>query len=389
MQARAPLYTLRCAPLFSAALFIISGTLFCAGFAPPGAAAGPELGGWLQTGLIASGSPIGAWAGGFSALRLNLTQAEENVTLKASLDFLYRFGSRQLFPDLMAPSEEGLPPRLTWTLRQASLRLDYPSGFLQVGRDNLTLGTSRGFSLFEPFSPTPPWTPGGEKPPVDFWYLQGNLGETNRLAVAQVFAGEASVPLTAARFNRILPQGEYSLIGLSDPARGREVYGLDLFSQWEVGYWLAAAWTRTAPEGEWANQYILGLDYTLPWGNGVYLSAEYFYDGTGGTSLGQYNWSALRDGERATLASRYLGLRQRYNLNDFWQEEVAAYGNLDDRGIIFSPRLIYLCSQDTELALGADLVWADRGTELNPGPTLDPGGLLGQNRYYLAVKKAF
>lgn len=396
----------------SRALLVITVVLVLFPGPLPAVAADPEIGGWVQAGLIVSGSPTGAWEGGLAGLRLNFNQVEGNVTLKASLDFLNRFGSRELFPDLMpapgvgSPLPPGsysaagttLPSRFSYAIRQASLRLDRPSGFLQIGRDNLSLSTSRTFNLFEPFSPSAPWVLGGEKPPVDFWYLQQNFGRNDRMGVAQIFATdtqkfpdgtivESIRNIKAARFNHILPAGEFSLIGITDPARVQEIYGLDLFGQWEVGYWLSAA--RMSQNNAWVNQYILGTDYTLPLGNGVYLSVEYFYDGSGGAEASEYNWASLKAGERATLGSRYLALRQRYNINDFWSEEITGYRNLDDEGTIISPRLTYLYSQDTEIALGADLLSADSGTEFNPGPPYDPAGLLGKNRIYLSLKRAF
>ncbi|MCL4516795.1 MAG: hypothetical protein M1379_14615 [Firmicutes bacterium] len=373
----------------------------------PSQAAGPEIGGWVQAGVIVSGSPAGAWEGGVTDLRLNFSQAEGNVTLKASLDFLNRFGNRELFPDLM-PVGTTLPPRFSYAIHQASLRLDRPSGFLQIGRDNLSLSTGRSFNLFEPFSPGAPWIAGGEKPPVDFWYFQQNFGRNDRLGIALVFATDTqTIPdgingsaggtvenirnIKAARFNHILPEGEFSLIGITDPAREQDIYGLDLFGQWEVGYWLSAARVsrNSNQKNDPVDQYVLGTDYTLPVGNGVYLSAECFYDGSGGTSANECNWADLRSGKRATLGSRYLALRQRYNINDFWSEEIAGYRNLDDEGTIISPHLTYLYSQDTEIALGADLVSAESGSEFNPGPSRDPAGLLGHNRFYLSFKKVF
>ncbi len=358
-------------------------------------AAGPEIGGWVQTGLVVSGSPTGAWEGGVTDLRLNFSQAEGNVTLKASLDFLNRFGSRELYPDLM-PTQTALPSRFSYAIRQASLRLDRPAGFLQIGRDNLSLSTGRTFNLFEPFNPGAPWI-SGEKPPVDFWYFQQNFGRNDRLGIAQVFATDTQTStnrtienirnIKAARFNHILPEGEFSLIGITDPARGQDIYGLDLFGQWGVGYWLSAA--RVSRNNDRLDQYILGADYTLPVGNGVYLSAEYFFDGSGGASASEYEWAELRNGKRATLGRRYVALRQRYNINDFWSEEIAGYRNLGDDGTIISPRLTYLYSQDTEIALGTDLVSAESGTEFNPGPLRDPAGLFGQNRLYLSFKKVF
>lgn len=80
---------------------------------------------------------------------------------------------------------------------------------------------------------------------------------------------------------------------------------------------------------------LAGIDYAFA--NTLTLSAELYRDGGGADNTAAYDFAALVNGSRLTLARRYLGLRASYEITPLLKLNTDVVLNLDDRSRLVAP----------------------------------------------------
>jgi hypothetical protein len=159
---------------------------------------------------------------------------------------------------------------------------------------------------------------------------------------------------------------------MDDTVEDRLVAGLDLKGQLKIGYWLEGAWFfPTDSDQDDHLEFVVGVDYSFPLKDGLIISAQYYYDGSGERHREDYDWQNYIT--RFNLAQDYTSLMATLAWNDEVSLSLLAIANLDDSTGIITPYLNLLLPFNLQLSLGANLSVGPEGGEFRPGD--DPAKL--------------
>jgi hypothetical protein len=144
----------------------------------------------------------------------------------------------------------------------------------------------------------------------------------------------------------------------------------------EVGFWSENALHLQSAIDESPNtdslhwQLLSGLDYTIGWGNGLYLVAEYLWDSEARPAGEAYtisDWLSLLDGNTLVMGQHNLFAGMQYGLElSTWSLFVIA--NLSDGSAAWTPRVGYSFSENVDGELmGVIPTSKDEGTQYGLG----------------------
>lgn len=160
----------------------------------------------------------------------------------------------------------------------------------------------------------------------------------------------------------------------------------------------AGAWFEAARFSKKNNSHLtllLGSDYTINLGKGIYTGFEYFHDESGKTSE-QYDFSQLLEGTSRTLAKDYLIFILSTQLSMRTSLNFNSLVNLTDGGAVLSPAWRYTLFPDTDILIGGYFVMAEKGDEFHPDfseySTQMPQELIditGKSQVYLWIEVNF
>lgn len=143
--------------------------------------------------------------------------------------------------------------------------------------------------------------------------------------------------------------------------RGSDVIGADLSGQiGQAG--VRAELTRVRPrEGKVFFRSLVGIDYAFT--NTLTLSAELYRDGSGADSTAAYDFPALANGARQTLARRYVGLHAGYEMTPLLKLNTDIVVNLDDHSRVVAPSITYSIRANLDGSLGLRWFRGPTGSE--------------------------
>ena len=154
-------------------------------------------------------------------------------------------------------------------------------------------------------------------------------------------------------------------LGLSYLRNGKQnVIAADLKSQiFGAGFWLESAhfWN----ENKNHETYIAGFDYTINFGNGIYLGLEYLHDESG-TEKSEYDWLEMFSGTRRTLGRDYIFGMLNYGWSYVFNSNVVTMMNLNDNSLIVNPSVNFSIFQDVDLMIGGYFPIGEKGAEFVP-----------------------
>lgn len=283
----------------------------------------------------------------------------------------------------------------TFYVDNAAITLQVKRTLVTVGIQQLPTGT--GYA----WNPTDLWNikdvldPGYEKPGHAALRVEQGLGPVTLAAVAGFHRDlgrmpwNASLQTNAGGFDITLIGGSVTRVGYSllDPSVEYDFQtyaaGLALAGQlWDIGVWFEGAWKRERTDDTYVGQYLLqqtllaslgvdtslfasarhqdrdfaqfllGADYTIGVGNGIYLMAEYLYNGDGRSSDRFYtieDWERYLSGEALTLGQHTLFGGLSYAVGDLVTASLYAIANLSDRSVALNPRVDVSITDDCTL----------------------------------------
>lgn len=333
----------------------------CAGFiglacacvvTPTSAQDEPDLGvsGYYKNLLLRSETFVGEPY----TLDLNRLRLELKGRLAAGVRFDIQYDNEVLLGNHLRTSQfrqqKDQPPSQYWSaqanyversalygvhrLYRAQLEMAFGDTDLRIGRQRIAWGTGRFWSpldLLNPFSPVA--LEREERLGVDAALVEHKFGPATRLGAVYAPSHSPGENTRALQWHDNARGVDFSFTG--GRFRGDDVIGVDLAGQiGQAG--VRAELTRVRPrEGKSFVRALAGIDYAFA--NTLTLSAELYRDGGGADNTAAYDFAALVNGSRLTLARRYLGLRASYEITPLLKLNTDVVLNLDDRSRLVAP----------------------------------------------------
>ena len=216
-----------------------------------------------------------------------------------------------------------------------------------------------------------------ERPPDDIraelpgvWALRAlyGFGESSSVTlIAATREEECCRPFVIGRYDLAIDETDGAATVAWDEGGDRVVFGLDVKSELEVGYWLESTFTLAdlhEDDIRWYFDVEAGLDYTFEVQSGLYLALEYLHRGEG--LAGDYTSTLL--GAAVTRRPNFLGkdyaaLLVRWMLSSDWQLQVLNVLNVRDPSGMVVPQLTWLPMGALELTLGGSVTYGEEGGE--------------------------
>ncbi len=286
------------------------------------------------------------------------------------------------------------------------LRLDVnlPAVDLKIGRQAITWGSALVVHPTDPFPEVLALDPGKERAGVQAVRAEVPVGAHQVSALVAVgddlstFHADDTkfedLPFTGAgRFTVRALEADWSAVAWGRPD-GVWFGGADLRGTLGVGWWVEGGWHGA----EEAPEVVVGIDYSFPVAEQLYVAAEYRYDGTGAEPEA-YDWAARGGGitvpsscavfsapataeetnsaPRFTLGQHYAHGILNVRLTEELAVSTAAVVNLKDTTGILVPDVSYNLGTNAVIHLGAQVPFGEDG-EFRPDPselTASFGGL--------------
>ncbi len=240
------------------------------------------------------------------------------------------------------------------SLYRGWIRFKYRRLQLTIGRQRIAWGSGRLWNPTDRFNPIDPTAlEPEEKLGVDSLYAEygfSEFGAVQLVAAPGRFSRRVSRKL-ALRLRDTIGETDYALmLGLI----GRErIFGADVTTNlWDGGLRLEVMHAR--PRGGTSyTQAIFGYDYTLTsdiFPAGLYLLAEYFFNGAPELSLQPSNIDRLNSRVR-----HQLGLSAGYDLTPLWRLDGLYIQDLSKGSRFFSPKLTWSAMENVDISLFAFL----------------------------------
>ncbi len=189
---------------------------------------------------------------------------------------------------------------------------------------------------------------------------------------------------------------------------GRWFAGADLKGQLELGWWVEGGWhgdlSEVDPEGA---EVVVGLDYSIPVLNRVFLAAEYRYDGTGEPDPEDYDYGQRSGGgsnvpfscpfsttgtneeadaavpsARVTLGQHYVHGTLNVTFADDWTVGAVAIVNVQDGTGLLVPDAAVVIGERWQVHVGALIPVGESGEFVPPADEFDV--VVGANTVNLA-----
>jgi hypothetical protein len=237
---------------------------------------------------------------------------------------------------------------------------------LKLGRQRIAWGTGRFWSPLDILNPVSPLVlEREERVGVDAALLEAKLGPLSRASLVYAPAPDRGSPSRAVQWHGNAAGVDASLV--AGRLRGLDIVGVDVASQiGDLGVRAEAA--RLDPGGgPGFNRWMAGADYAFA--TGLTLSAELYYNGAGSKNPTGYDFTGLRAGRVASLATRYAGLFASYEITPLLKWMSYAVRNADDRSHAIDSRLVWSIGPDTDLTVGVQHFNGTGGSEFAALPS--------------------
>ncbi len=231
---------------------------------------------------------------------------------------------------------------------------------LKLGRQRVAWGTGRFWSPLDILNPVSPLAlEREERVGVDAALLEAKLGPLSRVSLVYAPAPDRGSPSRAVQWHGNAAGVDASLV--AGRLQGLDIVGVDVASQiGDLGVRAEAA--RLDPDGGLGfNRWMAGADYAFA--TGLTLSAELYYNGAGSQNPAGYDFTGLRAGRVASLATRYAGLFASYEITPLLKWMTYVVLNADDRSRAVDSRLVWSIGSATDLIFGVQHFTATAGSE--------------------------
>ena len=250
------------------------------------------------------------------------------------------------------------------------LDLTLSDGVLDVAAGKMLFPWGHGLLLnpTDLFVERPPGDLRAELPGV--WAVKALFGlgtDQNLTAIVATHEDGCCHPFVIGRYDLQVGVTDGAATVAWDEGGDRAVFGLDVKSEAEVGFWVESSFTladlkKDSPR--WYFDVEAGVDYTFDVLDGLYVAAEYLRQGEGRSR--DYTSTVLTaDPKRRTafLGKDYAALLIRWTINNDWQLQVLNLVNAHDPSGIVVPQLTWLPLGSLELILGANIAYGKKGGE--------------------------
>jgi hypothetical protein len=250
-------------------------------------------------------------------------------------------------------------------LHRAAVTLTRGNVDLKLGRQRIAWGTGRFWSPLDILNPVSPLAlEREERVGVDAALLEAKLGPLSRASLVLAPAPDRGSPSRAVQWHGNAAGVDASLV--AGRLLGLDIVGVDVASQiGDLGVRAEAA--RLDPGGgPGFNRWMAGADYAFA--TGLTLSAELYYNGAGTRDPAGYDFTGLRAGRVASLATRYAGLYASYEITPLLKWTTYAVLNTDDRSHAIDSRLVWSIAPATDLTFGVQHFTGTAGSEFAASP---------------------
>ena len=264
-------------------------------------------------------------------------------------------------------------PKDKFTFDRALIKLYFKYADIFIGRQQIGWGTGYAFNPTDIWNMKNPTDPTAAKMGVDAFNVSFPVGDLGSLSFIFTPGNDIAHCGYGSRYKNNLFGYDYSFSLVKYHNADRELYGLpekilvgsDFSGQIIGGIGIFGEGVFVNPKYEELEftdtdssyfQTTIGFDYTLD--NGIYLMAEYYYNGLGNDDRDNYNsvdFINLYSGEMAGFGMNYLFSMAKY---DFWDDYTLSLNNLfniDDKSGVIMPNLEYLFSEDISITLKSSI----------------------------------
>ncbi len=303
--------------------------------------------------------------GDYNRLRLKLKAIpSDKVKINLAIDFYSIYGS------LMSPVgvNDKLPEEQIGTAEKIDVDRVYADLYfkyfdLSVGKQRIALGVSYLWAPLDIFNRVNFLEPKEEKPGVNAIKLYAPLGKDKSVIVVFLPDNDLKTSGKALRFKWTILNVDAGFTYINGYQIFRNVYGLDLRGENLVGWWIEYGSFTTFRETY--SKVVIGVDYTFPFGSGLYWMSEYLHDSGGEADFDNYDYDLITNGSRFTLGKDYLFSMLRYGISDFASFSVSYVGNLEDGSFLINPAISYEIFDNVLITSGLYIPMGKTGGELN------------------------
>jgi len=223
---------------------------------------------------------------------------------------------------------------------------------LSMGRQRFAWGSGKFWNptdLLNPYNPTQ--IEREERVGTDALSLDFHLGTVTKSVIVYAPRSTYRNSTLAGRFNTTIKS--YDLSFLLGKFGSQKVLGLDFYGYvGDGGIYAEGAYNWNKNLSDFLS-FVLGGEYRLP--NGLYLVAEYFFNGAGEKQSKDYDWKKLFSAEVLALSQNYFNLSLGYEITPLWKVEDYTIINLNDQSLFTAPGISYSLSSDFSLDLGIQI----------------------------------
>ncbi|MFC1848970.1 hypothetical protein ACFL27_02065 [candidate division CSSED10-310 bacterium] len=170
------------------------------------------------------------------------------------------------------------------------------------------------------------------------------------------------------------------------------LYGLDLKGDFVVGFWFEGAYHQNEFQDEETEDYysyVVGVDYSFPLFETLYLAVQFHEDSSGATAVEDYDFGAYITGERTFLGRRYFSFMGMLNFSENYSCGFNALYNHHDESILLNPIMSAIIRDDWTISVGATLFSGSEPGEFNPGEDYPLADILPDYLIYFFLKYNF
>ena len=338
-------------------------------------------------------------------LRVDLSsKLSNNIEFGANIDFITYHGNTNWYipyflPRSIVDSMKYIPLWRSTISYEDTYFLDnayakFPVGKLDftVGKQQISLGTGYVWNPTDIFNNKSLIEPTYEQPGYNAFRI--DLAVKSRSNISFIFdAGESLARSTKLiRLKSGLAHFDFSGIFIetiydtfdyltySGQIMNRRLYGGDFAGELlGLGIWGEGGY-NTFDEKDDLWEMDFGVDYTLD--NGIYLLAEYYYNGFGKDDSDDYDindWMRLFSGEIKSISRENLYIYADYPMTDLIHMNNSVVLSLSDRGAAFVPGFYYSYAENLEITLYLNINTGKHSTAY--AEELGQNGLI-RMRYY-------
>lgn len=229
-----------------------------------------------------------------------------------------------------------------------------------IGKQRLYWGVGRVFRPLDVFNRTNYFDPNYERPGSNAILAYWALNAVSSMRVLFMPERDLEHSRSSMRVGTSVFKNDIGVTVMHRSSPQHTLTGAEITGELLVGYWGEYRYSWLDVD---YSQFVFGFDYTFPFR--LYVMAELFFDGSGVAEPDLYDFAQIADGERVTLAERYLYLSVGMFPDPFAviQPRLAGLVNLDDNGFVVIPQIMVSLFENTEITIGGNVIYGPETSE--------------------------